>query len=295
MSDNSKIIEAFNKELSNLKDQKEEYLLEYGAKVKVLDAKNRELAATRDGILEEIKTIESKPESIAAELRAEVKKLHEEAKQILAEAKEEAEKVVLEQAILDKDRVEFKEELEDSVKKFAALDDEVSQALKDAKDSLSEAIKSKNKCEEIEKTSVVANNELGKLISFNKSQSEYLEEELKGCEEFKSELKAKLKAAAGLETDLKQKIQHNRDLISDNEKKSSYLTAAVKQTEDELAASKTEQDALIAKLKEQSNANSFRSKELDVGFDKLNRETKLLKREQKRVNAIKDEMSKKGA
>jgi len=289
----SKIIYELNKELENLKEQRKEYLSQYGKKVQAFSKKIDKLEKKKEELLIDIASLKNKKDSEANILKVEAKKISEDAKAVLADvnkrelALKKAEEAVDERALGSQKSADII--LKNAQKKMDAARKKHAEASEELKDSqiIREALN--EKLFVIEK----ANKKAEALIQSKKKKEDTLYQKIKESDLLIASFELKIKDVKNMKADLTQKIQYERDLISKYEEKSISLDEEIALRKQEGEKIKQEHGDLMKVLKAQGQTNRFRSAELDVGFEKLERDQKNNKNEKKRLDLMKKEMLKK--
>jgi len=276
--------------LNNIADQKQEVLKDFKAKYAEIDKQVIELESKKASLLADIKTIEQAKD----EAQGIIKKANADSIETIRAAEADARNIV-DKASVDANSIielakEMKEDAENiisgaKVTADKAMNDvikasnalyEANKALKDAEADRAEALKTRQEAEE------KMNKAQATLYAVNREK-----ESIEGAQESLNDLKK----------DEKRKIAVLDAEISKSFELNSALSVELAKTKAERESLEQKQKALDAeiaplkaKLAEQADQNDWRSKELDIGFEKLKNDTDSLKKDQKKIEAMKKEI-----
>jgi hypothetical protein len=295
MPENDEIaIESLAAEIQSLIGQKEEIIKQYGLKYKEIDAEYKELVAKRDEVFKEIKSaenakIEAKRIVDAAEFKA---------NQILSSANNEkektekaigeiAQKIILDAKILMSqaegvmvDAREFKSSAQtDAIKASNNLAE--ARVVRDNADKIFVAASQKEKNADL---LITANSDFKKKLDAQSSRLDSREDSLNIREEYLKNKERELDGKTSSVTEQLRILQKQQYDCSDIEKKYSIMISEFEE----------QKQPLLDALKKQSEDNMWRSRELDLGFEKLKNDNQVLKSEQSKIKAIQKEILNKG-
>ena len=283
-------LEEIEKYKNSVKAQHEENLKAYGVKVREISEEIDVLTKTRDNLLYEIKDIQNRKEEIISQLSINAKQKEEVAASILAESREKQSELEDKQKEFEAYRSEKLIHIEAFFADVSKKNDSANAKEVEVKNKLNNiAIKEKELNDLIVKN-IQESTEVSIAKSQVDKQNAIVDEELKKMQVARQEYLLKKKEVDFLQKELSDKIAKANDLITNH---SSVIKEIEKEKELVLVEKDKffcERDELINALKEQNNINKFRSKELDIGFDKLTRDTESLKKESKKIEEMKKEI-----
>jgi hypothetical protein len=286
------LFDDFNKELNVLKEQKNQYLHEYGAKVVELDAENKKLEANKAALLADINVLTNKKNDLIADINRDSKIILQEIVDRKNQAQEELDLLVEQKKEYEQLKLKLQETYEIKLSNLREDQDITAEKNQEAVNLLKDAQAQKLQLDSLLKE---VHDEKRSIDALRKNIDKQEEINLRTSEinqAIKSKLEIDLNEAQSQRTIYADLIQKQKDALSRIEEKEQAINAQLAELKQESEKSKAEADKLIDQLKQQSKDNAFRSQELDVGFEKLQNDQLFIKRESKRLEALREEINK---
>lgn len=293
MPETSDEMNAFIAETNALMEQRAENLKEYGKKYREIDAQVKALSNERYDLFQEVERLKGEQEALGAELdkvRNKADEILKDARTAAAESLKKAEQEIAERMevvsaqslkIMDADVIsrELRDKANKDVREADQLLNEARIEKRNAEIILADAQKKMREASIIDDDAREGHAEVVRRMDALLIREEVLAAQKVALDEEKTKVGAELRRLVDLSADLQKKIADAEALIVQRD-------IALKEFNDSTGP-------LLEGLKKQSEDNAWRSRELDLGFEKLKNDQASLKKDQAKIDLMKKELMKK--
>lgn len=287
-----KEVEAAEVELKNIKEQRNQYLKEYGMRVSDLDKRAKNLADDIASKQNDLKKMYDDSEQIERQNKKLIEQAKEEAKEIINQAIKQSKESLLIDKQTRQTTLDLKEkyqelfaEYKEKINKARDLNAIANDNYKESESKLKDVENQKTVLAEMQKEIEKVKEDFYKKEMFLIGKQEDLEVELAEVKE----LKNKLEAQKVFINNLKNNVNEDKAILENNKKEFEALKLSELKKIEDLKQEVEEQRRENIKTAE---ANAIRSKELDYGLAQQRQKEIWIKQEMKKLEAIKKEVIK---